>query len=254
MLRTRVIPSLLIDNGCLVKTTKFKNPKYLGDITNAVRIFNDKGVDELVVLDINATRNSVGPDFSLIGEIASECFMPLAYGGGVSNIGQVKELFRIGIEKIIINTSFRNNIEFLVELVSTFGSQSIVASIDVKKNFLGKYKIYDYQTSTTLKSTPEELVCLAEKAGCGEIIIQDVDREGTMSGYDLDLIRRVSGLVDIPIVASGGAGRIEDFKNAIDSGAAAVSAGSFFVFKGPHKAVLINFPNHHDLDNLFVRK
>lgn len=254
MLRTRVIPTLLINDSGLVKTTKFKNPRYLGDLINAVRIFNDKGVDEIVVLDIDASRNSRGPDFGLIKEVASECFMPLAYGGGIKNIDEVKDLFRIGVEKVILNSALRNNVELIGELSATFGSQSIVASIDVKKNFFGAYKVYDHQSSTTLKMSPEDLVCRVKNSGCGEIIIQDVDREGTMSGYELELIRRISNLVDIPIVASGGAGRVEDFRDAIDSGASAVSAGSFFVFKGPHKAVLINFPAEEDLEQLFVKK
>jgi imidazole glycerol-phosphate synthase subunit HisF len=253
MLRTRVIPTLLISDSGLVKTTKFKNPRYLGDLINAVRIFNDKGVDEIVVLDIDASRNSRGPDFTLIKEVASECFMPLAYGGGIKNIDEVKELFRIGVEKVILNSSLRNNLEFIAELSQTFGSQSIVASIDVKKNFFGAYKVYDYQTASTTRMSPEEFVCLVKNCGCGEIIIQDVDREGTMSGYELELIRGITKLVDIPIVASGGAGRIEDFRDAIDSGASAVTAGSFFVFKGPHRAVLINFPTKEDLEELFVK-
>ena len=245
MLRHRVIPCLLLKNRGLVKTRGFKNEVYVGDPINAIRIFNDKEVDELVLLDIHATREGREPDFDLIEEIASECFMPFAYGGGVSKIEHFHRLLRLGVEKIIVNTALYSNPDLIGEAVSIFGSQAIIASIDVKRKLFGNREVIVKSGTSSTGSKPLEYAIKAEKLGVGEILLTSIDQEGTMDGYDLPLIEQVSHAVSIPVIASGGAGSIEHLRQAVQTGgASAVSAGSMFVFYGKHRAVLISYPEY----------
>lgn len=247
MLATRVIPVLLIDNHRLVKTINFNNAKYLGDPVNAVRIFNEKEVDEIVILDITATRQSRRPDFNFIQDVASEAFMPLAYGGGVHRLSDVKELFRLGVEKVVVNSALLTNPHFISEASRIYGTQSIVASIDVKKNIFSKYKLYKHDKKQSTRADFLSHVKKIESLGVGEIFLNSVDRDGTMKGYDTRLISTVSSEVNIPVVACGGAASLEDLRLAVDSGASAVAAGSLFVFSGPHRGVLINYPEYSDI-------
>lgn len=239
--KPRVIPILLIDDRDLIKTVNFKERTYLGDPVNAVKIFNGKKVDELVILDIAASKNNREPDFELLKEIASEAFMPLSYGGGVTSVEQALKLLAIGYEKIIFNSALVNNKEIIVQLSKKVGSQSVVGSIDAIKldgNYFCKIK----DGTNLIKISPVELAKEAQILGCGEIIINSIDKDGTMSGYDLDLILEVSSNVDVPTVACGGAKDSSDFKKAIEIGKAhAVAAGSMFVFYGKLKAVLITY-------------
>jgi cyclase len=248
MNQVRVIPVLLLKGKGLYKTINFKNPIYLGDPINAVRIFNEKEVDELVLLDIDASKKNVGPNFDFIQSIVSESFMPVGYGGGISTIEQIKKLFDLGIEKVILNTnSF--NFFLLEEAVSIYGSQSIVACIDVRKNFFGGYSVWSKSGSIKQKMSPIELAGQLAKVGVGELIIQSIDMEGTMLGFDIELIKSISKAVNVPVIATGGAGKFEDLILAIDKGgASAVAAGSIFVFKGKLKAVLINYLNQSQIE------
>lgn len=239
---TRILPVLLLQDGGLVKTRNFKDPVYIGDPINAVRIFNEKEVDELVLLDIAATREGRDPHYDMIRDIVSESFMPIGYGGGIRNLDQIHHLYQTGVEKIVINSAMLD-FELLTKAASKYGNQAVSLSLDVKKAFFGGYSAYTHNGSIKVK-TP--LVSLAQQlvdAGAGEIIVQSIDREGTMSGYDTELIRLISDAVDVPVVASGGAGTIEHLRDAIYEGhASAVAAGSLFVFKGKHRAVLISYP------------
>jgi len=250
MLKTRVIPCLLLKDSGLVKTIKFKDPKYIGDPMNAVKIFNEKEVDELIILDISATIEKRKPSFEIINKIASECFMPFGYGGGVRNIEDMKKIFKIGVEKVIINNYAIENPLFVKEASIQFGSQSIVVSIDVKKNMSGEYEIFTHGGIEMTKLNLIEFVVKMEKMGAGELFLNAVDNDGTMQGYDIDLINKVSKAVNIPVIACGGAGRIEDFGKAIKAGASAISAGSMFVFFGKLRAVLINFPTQEELKEI----
>ena len=242
MLRSRVIPVLLTRNRGLVKSIKFDNAKYIGDPINAVKIFNDKEVDELVVLDIDASKEGRGPDFTMISDIASECFMPLAYGGGIRNLNDIQTLFQNGVEKVILNSAILNDFGLITKAASIYGDQSIVASVDVKKNIWGKYKLFSHLNLIPKIQDPIAMVQGLAKAGAGEIILNSVDLDGTMSGYDLKLIGLLSASVDIPIVFCGGAGSVKDLLEAYKAGASGVAAGSLFIYHGPHKAVLINYP------------
>jgi imidazole glycerol-phosphate synthase subunit HisF len=247
----RVIPTLLLKGEGLVKTEQFKKPVYIGDPINAVRIFNEKEVDELVLMDITATAEQRDPKYEWIKDIVSESFMPIGYGGGIKNIEQAKKLFDTGIEKLIINSA-AFNLEFLSSLAKIYGNQNVVVCIDSRKNFLGDYLVYTHNATQHHKMTPDAMAKLVVDAGAGEIIIQSVDREGSMKGYDIDLIKLASRAVTVPVVASGGAGNLNDLRNAIlNGGASAVAAGSMFVFKGKHRGVLISYPTPADLKNLF---
>ena len=250
MIYKRIIPSLLLSNGGLVKTTNFKNPKYVGDPINAIRIFNEKEVDELLVLDIDASRKKKPPNYSLIEEFASECFMPLAYGGGISSCEQASKLFQIGVEKIVIQTAIFKNSNLLKELVCEFGSQSIVASVDIITNFWGNTVLYSYVKKNKLKMPWLQFAEKSVKAGVGEILLNSVDKDGTMQGMDLNSIKTACSNLEVPIVAVGGVGSLSDIKEAFKVGASAVSAGSFFVFNGPHKAVLITYPSPEDVNEI----
>jgi cyclase len=251
MIQSRVIPCLLLQNKGLVKTVKFKDPKYLGDPINIVRIFNDKEVDELVFLDITATVENRPPSFDLLRNISSECFMPLGYGGGIRNMQDVKQLLSSGIEKVILNTSAMENPSLIREAADHAGSSSVVISIDVKKNLLGRYEVHTRSGKKKTGLDPVRHALEMEKLGAGEILVNSIDRDGTMQGYDLDLIRMIADSVNIPVVACGGAGNLNHLKEAIKQGhASAAAAGSLFVFQGPLRAVLISYPASQELKNL----
>ena len=251
MLHARVIPCLLLRNGGLVKTVKFDNPRYIGDPINAVRILNEKEVDELVFLDISSSTAQSGPNFALLSDIASEAFMPFGYGGGVTTLAHVKSLYALGVEKVIINTAAVDNPSLVSEAASLAGSSGVVASIDVRRSWLGKYAVWTRSGRHDTKRDPVSHAREMERLGAGEIMLNAIDRDGTLEGYDLELIRRVSDAVSVPVVAAGGAGRLSHFREAVDAGAAAVAAGSMFVFHGKHRAVLITYPEYAELERLF---
>lgn len=252
MLRTRVIPILLLQNAGLVKGEKFKRHKYVGDPINAVRIFNEKEVDELAFIDISATAENRDPDYALIEDVATEAFMPIAYGGGINKVEQVERLFRAGVEKVIINTAFHEDPELIHRCSKVAGSQSIVVAIDVKKGLLGRYEVLTRNATTKTGEDPVSYAKRAEAMGAGELIITAIEREGTAKGYDLDLIHQITQAVNIPVVAQGGAGGLDDFCEAVKQAkASAVAAGSFFTFHGKHKAVLLTYPAYADLEQLF---
>jgi cyclase len=253
MLKTRVIPCLLLKGQGLVKTVKFKNPKYVGDPINAVKIFNDKEVDELIFLDIEATVEGRRPPMKLISEIASECFMPLSYGGGLRDLDDIRTVFNLGVEKVIINSYAIENPDFVREASRHYGSQSIVIAIDVRKNLSEKYEVFAQggKKKTNLHLT--EHARKMEKMGAGEIFLNSVDRDGLMEGYDIEMIKRVTEAVSIPVIACGGAGKVSDFGEAvIRGGASAVAAGSMFVFHGKHRAVLITYPSIQELEKALL--
>jgi len=252
MLTPRVIPCLLLRGAGLVKTVRFSNPKYVGDIINAVKIFNDKEVDEIVVLDIDAHCREGSIQWNLLAQVASECFMPMCYGGGVRTTDEIKRLFGLGIEKVSINTAAVENPKLIEDAARLFGNQSIVAAVDVRRTLLGAYSVHSHggnrKTDLDLVSYVREL----ERRGAGELFLNSMDRDGTQSGYDLKLIAMVAGAVNVPVIASGGAGGLEHFADAVQKGgASAVAAGSLFVFHGRHRAVLITYPERALLDGLF---
>lgn len=251
MLKHRVIPVLLLRNEGLVKTSRFKDPKYIGDPINAIRIFNEKEVDELMVMDINASVESREPNYSLIEQFAGECFMPLAYGGGIRSIDQAQRIFSLGVEKISIQSGALEDPTFIGRLKDRFGSQSIIASVDVRKNWLGKPQVYESKTKKDRNGPWLDHIQALVEAGAGEILLNAVDRDGTLSGPDLNLIRTASESIGVPLVAVGGISSLPDIKASVDAGASAVAAGAFFVFHGPHRAVLITYPKYQDLVNLF---
>lgn len=251
MYHNRLIPCLLLEHGKLVKTRKFGQGRYVGDPINAVKIFNDKEVDELVFLDICATREKHAPDFEYLKKITAQCFMPLCYGGGVTNLEEMKELFRIGFEKVAINTASYKNIQLLREASKIFGSQSIVGAMDVGTTFLGKKVVKIMNGKVKTEYTPLEYALRLEEAGVGEIFFNSITRDGTMEGYDYQLIEEISEKLSIPVIACGGAGKLEDCKKAIDSGASAAAAGSIFVFWGKNQAILINYPDAKEINRLF---
>lgn len=246
MRRYRVIPVLLLSNSGLVKSVKFKNHKYVGDPFNAVKIFNEKEVDELAIIDIDATRHNRPPDIKKIAEIAGEAFMPVSYGGGITKMEQARTILNAGIEKIILNKSAHTNPGLIQEISTAFGAQSVVISIDVKKDWLGKYRVYTDNGSSNTGKDPKSFAQDCEWLGAGEILLNSIERDGTYNGYDLDIVNMVSKAVGIPVVACGGAGSIQDFKFALNAQASAVAAGSMFVFQRPHNAVLISYPSEKE--------
>lgn len=246
--RPRIIPVLLIDDRDLVKTIQFGKRTYLGDPVNAVKIFNIKGIDEMAILDISATKNNKEPDFSILEDIASQAFMPLSYGGGITNIEQIRKLLYIGFEKIVLNSALIRNPELVKEAVALAGSQSIVASIDAKKDDDGKYVCVINDGQEKILKAPEEMARFAEKLGVGEIFLNSIDRDGMMNGYDIELVKSVVDAVSIPVTACGGAKGIYDLKNVLHNGHAhAAAGGSMFVFWGRLKAVLITAPTEAEL-------
>ncbi len=250
MRRFRVIPILLVNKSGLYKSKKFQSLQYVGDPINTVKIFNDKEVDEICILDISATPDKKGPNFRLINSVASEAFMPLTYGGGISTLEQVDVIFRNGVEKVVINSAFSINPKLVSDIANKYGSQSIVVSIDYKKNIFRKNLVYTNCGKSKTNFTPVDYAKMAQDYGAGEILLNSIERDGMYSGYDLDTLKLVSNYITIPINVCGGASSISDFSNAIKSGASAVSAGSMFVFQRPHQAVLVSYPKYSDILNL----
>ena len=253
IIQPRVIPCLLLRNKGLVKTVRFKEPKYLGDPINVVRIFNDKEVDELIFLDITATVEKRKPPFKLISDIASECFMPLCYGGGIRNLDDIRTILSLGVEKVAINSYAIEDPSFIRAASDLVGSQSIIVSIDVKKRgWFGKQQLFTQRGKKATGLDPVKFAVEMERMGAGELFLNSIDKDGTMEGYDIELIRRVSEAVSIPVVACGGARTVNDLADAVKKGgASAAAAGSMFVFHGPHRAVLINFPTSKELKKVF---
>jgi cyclase len=252
MVIPRAIPCLLLRGNGFVKTVRFRDPTYLGDPVNIVRIFNDKEVDEVIVLDITATTERRPPRFDFVAGLASECFMPLCYGGGVSTVEEMRALFARGVEKVAVNTRAVETPELLRAAADAFGSQSIVVGIDVKRSWLGRRQVVTQAGRRGTGLDPVEHARRVEALGAGEILLTCVERDGTMDGYDLDLIRSVTSAVSIPVIAAGGAGRLEDLGAAVrEGGAAAAAAGSLFVFQGRNRAVLVNYPEPAELRSLF---
>ncbi len=238
----RIIPILLLKGDGLVKGIAFKDHKYLGDPMNAVRIFNDKEVDELMFLDIEASLKGRTPNVEFIRKLADECYMPFGVGGGISDVEQIREILEAGAEKVSINTSAVRNPELIREASNIFGAQSIVVSIDVRKSWLGKYSVYIKSGSEQTGLDPVDWARKVQDLGAGEILLTRIENDGTMNGYDLDLIRSIAPALEVPLIASGGAGKAEDFEAALSSGASAVAAGAKFVLHGKHRAVLITYP------------
>jgi imidazole glycerol-phosphate synthase subunit HisF len=254
VLRVRIIPTLLLRNGGLVKGQQFKNHKYIGDPINAVKIFNEKDVDELVFLDISATANKREPNFELISDIASEAFMPFGYGGGISTLAHIEKLFSLGVEKSIINSAAFYTPELISEASRMAGSQSIVVSIDYKKNCFAQYEVMVENGSKRTKLNPVDYAKKMQDLGAGELIVNAIDREGTAKGYNIELLEKVASSVDIPVVALGGAGKLQDLADVVNqTHISAVAAGDLFVFHGKHKAVLITYPKYSKLEKLFQK-
>ena len=250
MLRTRIIPTLLLRNESLVKTVQFRKFSYVGDPTNTVRIFNELEVDELMILDINATKNNYQPNLKVLKEIANECFMPIAYGGGIRSLTQAKAVFDIGYEKIVINTQSIVNPELIEEIAKHYGSQALIVSIDVKKNIFGLKTVRSNGGSKKTNLEPVKWAIEIEKRGGGEILLTSIDNEGTWNGFDLELIKSVTDVVTIPVIAHGGAGCIEHIEQVVKkSNASAVALGSMVVFQKKGKGVLVNFPEFSKKEN-----
>ncbi len=254
MLKPRIIPCLLVRNKGLVKTEKFKNGKYIGDPINAVKIFNEKEVDELMLLDIDASKENREPDFEMIRNISIESRMPLCYGGGVKTIEHAKRIISLGAEKVAISSAAVQRPELIKEMAMAVGSQSIVVVIDVKqKGLLGKREVVTINGTNSTGLNPIEFARICEQNGVGEIVINSVDRDGIMTGYDKKLIREIRDAVSVPITVLGGAGKLTDISDIIhEFGVIGVAAGSLFVFKGKYKAVLINYPNRQEKNLLMV--
>ena len=261
MFRPRVIPCLLLKEDGLVKTTAFENPRYIGDPLNAVRIFNEKQADELLLLNIMASkkRGFLGRTakssipVEMVARISRECLMPLTYGGGVRSIDDIRGLFSAGVEKVAINTNGVANAAFIREASEIFGSQSIIVSIDARRRSDGQYEIFTHGGSQATGVGPADLAEKMEAAGAGEIMITSIDNDGSMAGYDIALTRMIADLVSIPVIACGGAGRLEDFrKGYCDGNASALAAGSLFVYHGRKRAVLISYPTRSELEQTFA--
>jgi imidazole glycerol-phosphate synthase subunit HisF len=251
MIKTRVIPCLLLKGKGLVKTERFSNPRYLGDPINIVKIFNEKEAHEIAILDIMATVEGRGPSFQYLGDIASEAFMPLAYGGGIKTLDDIRRIFKTGFEKVIINSATFSDPKLIEKASMEFGSQSIVVSIDAKRSMLGNYEVFLQNGKLGMKKGPVQHAKDMEALGAGEILITSVDKEGTMSGYDIELIKSITSNVDVPVLANGGAGELKHFEQAVKvGGASGVVAGSLFVFHGKHRGILISFPEEKELSRL----
>jgi imidazole glycerol-phosphate synthase subunit HisF len=252
MLRPRIIPSLLVHDNGLVKTVNFKNPKYVGDPINAVKIFNEKEVDELAIFDIDATVLGKEPDYALIEKLANQSRMPLCYGGGVKTIEQAQKIFGLGIEKIALSSAVIENPDLITQIADRVGSQSVIVVMDVRKKLLGGYEIYTHNGKKATGINPVKFAEEAQKLGAGEIIVNSIDQDGVMKGFDLNLIDRISEKISIPITVLGGAGSLQDIKKVIEKhGIIGVAAGSLFVFKGIYKAVLINYPTKKEKEELY---
>ncbi len=251
----RIIPVLLVKERGLVKTKKFKSPKYIGDPINSVRIFNEKEVDEILILDIEASKKKQEPDFNLLEDIAAEAFMPLGYGGGIKSVDQVKKIFELGFEKVVINSATFDSYKVIEDAANIFGSQSIVGCIDVKKSFFSKRYLYSHNGQKKQKIGINQHINNLINSGIGELIIQTIDLDGTKKGYDLNFLSTISGSIEIPSIGLGGAGNLKNMVSAISrTDLSAVAAGSIFVYFGPHDAVLINYPERELIEKLFYSK
>ncbi|MBM4776219.1 MAG: imidazole glycerol phosphate synthase subunit HisF [Archangiaceae bacterium] len=251
MLRRRIIPSLLLRNGGLVKTQKFAEPKYVGDPINAVKIFNEKEVDELFLLDITAGKEGRPPNFKLIEEIVSEAFMPVAYGGGVKSVDDASRLLSLGVEKIALNSATFANLKLVSELRDRYGAQCVVGVVDVKKKLLGGHTVFSHSGAKLAEADPVAWAQRLVTFGCGEILLQSVDRDGTMSGFDLELLAKFKGRLSVPLVAAGGAGNVEHMAQAFGAcELSGLAVGARFVYQGPLRGVLINYLSRADLDRL----
>ncbi len=244
MLRPRIIPSLLIQDNGLVKTVNFKNPKYIGDPINAVKIFNEKEVDELAIFDIDATAKNLEPNYSLIERIANQSRMPLCYGGGVKTVEQAQKIFGLGIEKIALSSAVLQNPQLITQIAERVGSQSVIVVLDVKKKLFGGYEVYTHNGKKATGINPVKFAEEAQRLGAGEIIINSIDQDGVMRGFDMNLIDQIREKISLPLTVLGGAGSLKDIREVIKKhGIIGVAVGSLFVFKGIYKAVLINYPN-----------
>lgn len=241
------MPCLLLKNNSLVKTVQFKNPRYVGDPINTVRIYNEQEVDELVFLDIAAGTENKEPPFKIIAEIASECFMPFTYGGGICSLENAKKIFALGVEKVVLNSIVVDHPELITQISKIYGAQSVVVSIDAKKNWLGKYHVYTQGGRKKINIDPVAYAQNVVKQGAGEILLTSINQDGMMDGYDLELIKMVAEGVEVPVIACGGAGNLLDFKEAVQAGASAVAAGSMVVYQGKNRAVLTSFPTRETL-------
>lgn len=254
-MRHRLIPVLLLKDNGLYKGKKFKDHKYIGDPINAIKIFNEKEVDELVFLDITASKEGKSPNFEMLYDIASECFMPLGYGGGITSPEMIREIIGVGIEKVIINTQAVRNPQMIKKSVEYFGSSTIVGSIDAKKNLFGNYSVYINSGLEKTKYNPVEWAKELEKLGVGEIIINSIDKDGTLSGYDYELVNQVAKAVNVPVIAAGGASSLLDFVSICKQySASAAAAGAQFVFQGKHNAVLITYPTQAEIVEAFGKQ
>ncbi len=248
MLKTRVIPCLLLRDESLVKTVKFDKAAYIGDPINTVRIFNELEVDELLFLDITATNEKRTPNFKILAEIANECFMPLGYGGGLQSFEDAKRIFQIGFEKVAVNSYSFKHPEFITQLAEHFGNQAVVASIDVKKNLFGKYEVYSHSGKMNTHKNPVQWAQELEKLGAGELLLTSIDREGSWMGYDVELVKKITSAVQIPVIANGGAGNLSHVRAVVKEGnASAVALGSMVVFQKKGLGVLVNFPEAKEL-------
>lgn len=251
MLMTRVMPCLLLKDGALVKTVKFKDPGYIGDPINAIRIYNEKEVDELIFLDITATVEKREPPYKVLSEIASECFMPVTYGGGVQDVETIRKILSLGIEKVAINSHAVTNPDFIRAAADKFGSSTIVVSMDVRKKLFGRYEVAIHGGRKSTGLDPVEFAIKMEQMGAGEILLNSIDRDGTQEGYDIELIKSVTSTIGVPLIACGGAGKVDDFRAAVkEGGASACAAGSMVVYFGRNRAVLITFPEREKLEEL----
>ena len=251
MLQTRIIPALLLQNESLVKTVKFRKPGYIGDPINTVRIFNELEVDELVFLDITATNENRSPNLKILSEIANECFMPLGYGGGISSLEHAKQIFEIGFEKVVLNSAPTENTKVISQIAAHFGNQAVIASIDVKNSFWGKYEVWSHAATKNTKMDSVEWAKQCEGSGAGEILLTSIDKEGTWSGFDVELVKKVADSVSIPVIAHGGAGTIDHIEEVVKkASASAVALGSMVVYQQKDMGVLVNFPDKEKLEKI----
>ncbi len=254
MLRPRIIPSLLIQDNGLVKTVNFKNPKYVGDPINAVKIFNEKEVDELAIFDIDATVKGLEPNYSLIERIANQSRMPLCYGGGVKTVEQAQRIFGLGIEKIALSSAVLHNPQLITDISERVGAQSVIVVLDIKKKLFGGYEVYTHNGKKGTGINPFKFIQEAQKLGAGEIVINSIDQDGVMKGFDFALIDKAREQTSLPMTVLGGAGSVDDIQKVIDKHhIIGVAAGSLFVFKGVYKAVLINYPSKEEKEKLYKK-
>ncbi len=244
------MPCLLLSDRSLVKSVRFEKLDYVGDPFNAIRIFNELEVDELILLDIKASQEGRSPDVDLIRQFASECFMPLTYGGGVSSVQEAQQLFRVGVEKVSVNHHALENPSLIGELADQFGSQSVVVALDVRKRFLVDHRVYGSRGTVDKKMTPVEWLERVEARGAGEILLMSIDRDGTWDGYDLELVKKICSATTLPVIVCGGAGRLEHFGEAFGNGASAAAAGSMVVYQKKGMGVLINYPTPSELESV----